>query len=401
MSDRLRHERPTLTREEIAVGWVFGAFPQTPELPDTPASLEPSRALELAILPTLQRPPCAVSFSGGRDSSVILAAAASVARKEGLPLPVPITQRFPRHTSAEESSWQELVIRHLVLPDWERHVIEDDSLDVIGAVSGDAMRRCGLLWPANAYMHAPILAAAKGGTVLTGMDGDGLFGRRRWTRAAHVLYARARPRIRDMPNLAHALAPGGLRARWARFREPQTIPWLVPRLQNAADRAFAVEKSGEPVRWDSRVRWWSRRRHLAVARRSYDRLAAAFQARVYHPFLNPTFLASLARTGARAGFEDRVGAMNALFGDLLPASVLSRRDKTHLNRVFWGEESRRFISTWDGRGVPEDLVDSTVLRKEWMSSAPHPWSATLLQDAWLESSGSDQAPDLLEQPGRR
>ena len=55
--------------------------------------LTPLAALEEAILPALRRPPCLVSFSGGRDSSCVLAAATRAARREGLQPPVPVTLR--------------------------------------------------------------------------------------------------------------------------------------------------------------------------------------------------------------------------------------------------------------------------------------------------------------------
>ena len=52
-------------------------------------------ALEAAIMPALLRSPCLVSFSGGRDSSAVLAVAARLARGAGLADPIPITIRVP------------------------------------------------------------------------------------------------------------------------------------------------------------------------------------------------------------------------------------------------------------------------------------------------------------------
>ena len=73
--------------------------------------MEPSAALERAVLPALLRPPCVVSFSGGRDSSLVLAAAVAVARSEGLAAPIPITVRFPASAESDEQEWQERVVR--------------------------------------------------------------------------------------------------------------------------------------------------------------------------------------------------------------------------------------------------------------------------------------------------
>ncbi|MGH3092626.1 MAG: hypothetical protein ACRDOG_09935, partial [Gaiellaceae bacterium] len=67
---------------EIAAGVVFGSERRR-SLPRTRRS--PRHSLEDAVRPALLRPPCAVSFSGGRDSSLVLAVAAHVARSDGLP----------------------------------------------------------------------------------------------------------------------------------------------------------------------------------------------------------------------------------------------------------------------------------------------------------------------------
>ena len=65
-----------------------------------------------AILPALLRPPCVMSFTGGRGSSLVLAVAVQLARREGLELPVPATIRMRGSANADESAYQErLVIR--------------------------------------------------------------------------------------------------------------------------------------------------------------------------------------------------------------------------------------------------------------------------------------------------
>lgn len=91
----------------------------------------PRRALELVVLKALERPSCIIDFSGGRDSSLVLAVATHVARREGLPLPVPRTNRFPLEPASNEDEWQELVIRHLGLEDWEVCRLTGE-LDIIG-----------------------------------------------------------------------------------------------------------------------------------------------------------------------------------------------------------------------------------------------------------------------------
>lgn len=170
--------RPTAL--ELASGVVLGERWE-PRLPQVPASLTPRQALEDAILPALECMPCLVSFSGGRDSSVVLALAAAVARRHGLPAPVPFTVRFPGVAMADESEWQELVVRHLRLDDWQRYEAGDGELDLVGPVATRLMRRHGVLWPSNAHLVEPACRAASGGSLLTGLEGDGLLGAWRCT----------------------------------------------------------------------------------------------------------------------------------------------------------------------------------------------------------------------------
>ena len=157
----------------------------------------PLAALERACLPALRRGRCCVSFSGGRDSSIVLAAATRVARREGLALPTPVTNRFPHAGPTDESEWQELVVRHLGLDDWLR-IDHTDALDIVGPVARQVLERHGLLWPFNAHFHVPLLEAAEGGALLTGIGGDELFrerplGARRVGAAPEGVSAPARP----------------------------------------------------------------------------------------------------------------------------------------------------------------------------------------------------------------
>ena len=72
-----------LTPLEVATGAPLGADPAAPSLP-MPRPGGPVAALEHSVLGALLRPPCVVSFSGGRDSSAALAVATRVARQQGI-----------------------------------------------------------------------------------------------------------------------------------------------------------------------------------------------------------------------------------------------------------------------------------------------------------------------------
>src|SRR5580704_11246647 len=67
-----------MTAMETACGWVTGG--SSGSVPGGAVlSRSPLEGLENAILPALVRAPCVVEFSGGRDSSVVLAVACRVA----------------------------------------------------------------------------------------------------------------------------------------------------------------------------------------------------------------------------------------------------------------------------------------------------------------------------------
>src|SRR4051794_11337016 len=95
-----------LTAREIAAGYLPGLVARPRP---TAAAATPRRALEDSLLAALRRPPCVIAFSGGRDSSALLALALHVARKHGLADPLPVTRIFPKDASTDEAKWQRLV----------------------------------------------------------------------------------------------------------------------------------------------------------------------------------------------------------------------------------------------------------------------------------------------------
>ena len=82
---------------ELATSLVTGRRPAPARPFGAGRSLLPSlqACSSSVLLRSLQRPPCVVAFSGGRDSAGLLAAATRAARRHGLPLPIPATYRFP------------------------------------------------------------------------------------------------------------------------------------------------------------------------------------------------------------------------------------------------------------------------------------------------------------------
>lgn len=373
---------PALSRWELATGLALGGE-RGPDPPvDVSGCANPRAALEAAMLEPLSLSPCVVSFSGGRDSSAVLAVATHVARRQGLPDPVPVTLRFPGVASTDESRWQELVIGHLGLRDWERISIGDE-LDLLGPVARAALLTHGLLWPPNSYFHVPILERAVGGALLTGVDGDGLLGGWRWHRTQAVLSRRVRPEARDPARVALALSPPRVRQRWMRPSVLRVVPWIRNGARPKLEALVRTDAAREPRRWDRRIAYYRRRRYLALTARSLELLGASRRVAVSHPLLAPEFLSSVARDGAASGYGDRTSTMLALFRDVLPRELLTRRGKGEFGRALWRHEARAFTDGWDRRGVDTELVDPDRLREAWAAENPLFGTITLLHEAWL------------------
>jgi asparagine synthetase B (glutamine-hydrolysing) len=381
---------------EVATGLVLGVDSK-PELlrKGEATSGSPLRAFENAVLPALRRAPCLVSFSGGRDSSAVLAVATAIARREGLPLPIPVTNAFPNAAATDESEWQERVVSHLELEDWVR-VDHDDELDCIGPVAADVLRRHGLLFPFNAHFHAPLLRLAAGGSLLTGIGGDEVLSPSSWSRAVDVLQRRVRPGPRDVLRVGFALAPRVARRAVLRRRQPgPTWPWLKPEARRALSDALVAQAATEPLAWPAHIDWVRRLRYLRVGLRSLGLLASDYDAEIGHPFLDRGFADALAALPRRERFSSRTAAMGTLFGTLLPRQILERSSKTGFDQAFWQRPSRAFVSCWDGEGVDERLVDAEALSAEWASSEPDPRSFLLVQAVWLAQQ--KRSSDRVEQ----
>jgi asparagine synthetase B (glutamine-hydrolysing) len=342
------------------------------------------------VLGALQRPPCVVSFSGGRDSSLVLAVAAHVARREGLALPVPCTYQFPSAKASEEREWQELVITHLRLADWQRASYAG-RLDLVGPVAERVLRRHGLVFPALLYVLDETFQAAAGGSYLSGEGGDEVLGARRATLARYVLRS---PGWLWHPGQARAvlssLAPASVRrAHLARaYLLHPVAPWLRPEAASEVATRLAGQRASEPLDWRKSLSWYIGTKRVRMSRASTAALALSHGVAEMCPLLDARFVSAWAAAGGSLGFASRRDAMAYLAGDLLPEPVLSRRAKASFNAAYFTDIARAFVASWDGSGVDQELVDVEALLAEWSEPNPSALSFGLLQEAWLASQPS-------------
>jgi asparagine synthase (glutamine-hydrolysing) len=363
---------------EIAGGWVNGYDP-VPMPPDPSAS--PRRVLDRLLLAHLENAPCLVAFSGGRDSSVLLAAAVSLARREGLPLPVPITLSYPNAPDAEESRWQDAVLAHLGITDRIVLTVHDEH-DPLGPVATRVLRQHGLIWPPNFAPTMRLLAMARGGSLLTGEGGDETFGLKRVTPLTKLAKSKGLVPPAVYADALGALTPAPLRRR-AAMRGRYRRPWLHPEAELELARRDAADTAAFALNAARNTWQFSTRRCARIAYETVRVLGAEVNVRYVQAFAEPAMVASVAATGGRFGWTGRTATMRALFGDLLPREVLERRTKALFANAVFTRYTKEFARTWDGSGVDTDLVNPRVLRNIWLSDDPHAPSMTLLQQAWL------------------
>ena len=370
---------------EVACGLILDSSAEAPPL-DAGGFDSPRRAVDTVVRRALARPPCLVSFSGGRDSAALLAAAVALARREGLELPIAATYRFPGAPGSQEDRWQEEVITHLGLAEWER-ITMTDELDCVGPVAGDVWRRHGILWPFNSFFLVPLLERARGGSLLSGVGGDELFTADQWWAARRVMSGRRRFRLRHIPTVGLALSPRVVRRAVFAHRHPIRWPWLHPEVEEAVNRRRAEWQARAPFSAASAVRWWWQSRTRVVISETLQHLAADRNTQLAQPFLEPAVMGAVAQHFGRRGPINRATTMRELFGDVLPEVTVERRTKAFFDEAFFNNHSRAFVAGWDGRGVDPALVDVGRLTATWQADAPDPRSFSLLEAAWSAQAG--------------
>lgn len=384
-----------LGRYEVATGFPLGrASPDA--VPAVTGEVRPGRAkprdplgvLEGVALRCLARPPCVVLFSGGRDSSALLALATFVARREGLPLPVPLTHLFPGQPEAEEHHWQELVVRHLGLSDWARLDAGEDA-DLLGPAAQGVLRRHGVIWSPLLATRSGAMALAAGGSLLSGEGGDEVFGTYRSTALLNLVSARRPRQAARLVKAALAdLSPRPVRAqRWrSHFARALGLGWLRPEVREGFLARLAGQWSTQPFAWGKAVEWVASCRHVGLALANMAGLAAEVGADFQAPFLEPEFVEALPGAFGPLGPAGRTAAMRSLFSGLLPDELLARSTKAVFTLPAWGPRTEEFVAHWDGSGLDEDLVDVEALRRHWAEERPNAMSFGLLQQAWLSAA---------------
>lgn len=370
---------------EIAGGWVHG-YDLDP-LPRGPHA-GPRQVLDRILLRYLVRSPCLLAFSGGRDSSALLAAAVATARREGLPLPIPVTLTYPDAADTYEASWQRQVLEHLGIKECVVLEVHDEH-DPVGPIATPLLLRHGAVWPPNFAPTWRMMDLARGGVLLTGESGDEVFGVKRITPLTKLLKARGRADLRLYSLAVRALAPAGMRRR-AALQHQYRPPWLREPVEALLARRHADDTAAYALHAGRHAWQFAARRGT---RRGYDTLrtlGTEIGVEYVPTFGELDFVASVAAAAGFWGWTGRTATMRHLFDDLLPRAVLERRTKAVFTNAVFTDHTREFARQWNGDGVDTALVDPDALRENWLSDTPHAPSMALLQRAWLATHHTER-----------
>ena len=375
----------SMSIEEIVLGCVYTYAPDEPPRRIAPVHRRPNEVLGEVLLELLRRGPMAIAFSGGVDSSGLLCLATTVARAHGLDEPIAVTGRFPAAPSTDESRWQELVVDHLGLRDWVKVALHDEC-DIIGGDAQAGLLRHGVRWPPLVHAEQPLMRACGAHTYVMGNGGDELT----FPTRAGVLQLVASGTVRRdraaLTALASEVAP---RFDWLPGRDERLLPdWIVPAARARLGATVSGRRHRRRFRWvptlgDRTNAPWARRGHATVVASGADAGVVVAQ-----PLTDPRVVGAMATAGGRWGFPDRATAALALFGESMPLEVARRVDKVDFTDAYFTGPSRTFIESWDGTGVPTELVDAELLATHWRSPRPRYSSIPLLQHAWLAQQGS-------------
>lgn len=377
---------PIVAAMDVVLGYPYGSARQPDEA--VAVAADPARALRDALRPALMRPPCVVAFSGGRDSSLLLAVAADLAARDGLEPPVAVTFRYPGDPAADESVWQESVVAHLRRAGyrftWASRDITVEQ-DLLGPVSAPVLRsHGGPTFPPTLANTVLLAELAGGGALVTGNGGDEVLGGHRAGVLRTVWLRRGRGLSRsDWRTALICAAPGQVRDHLSRRHLRDDAPWLRPEVRAVAIAALAGRDAARPLRWDRSVRAARSTRAAAIGRLTRSRIVEKADCMLVEPLAAPGFVASYAAFGGSWRGLSRTAGYRLLARGLLPDAVIERRDKAYFNGSRFGPATRRFVQRWDGRGVDDSLVDAAELRAAWEADVPPAATAMLLQQAWL------------------
>jgi asparagine synthetase B (glutamine-hydrolysing) len=352
-------------------------------------SLGPADALASVIRHQIESAPARrifVEYSGGCDSSLVLASAAAECDKAGVEPPIPISLRFPALPETDEREYQEWLVQHLGLDDWVR-IDVDAEMDFVGPLAAPWLRRFGAIFPSPLFSRAIVYEQARGGVLFNGEGGDEVLGPRRLAPLFVTSAALRRGKLpgrQELRSLRDLVARPSTTAR-RRAQGLLDLPWLRESARGQLRARLLDELRPEPTRPERALPLHLQRRMIVAILAGIHWFGEQHDAVSQAPLLDPEFVASMSRLPWR-DLRDRTTVLERHFAGVLPAGIRRRRSKAVFTRAFFSKHTRAFAESWDGSGVDPELVDVDELRRQWLSPEPHGATMVLLQQAWVAST---------------
>jgi len=326
-----------------------------------------------------------VEFSGGLDSSLLLAAATLQRRAYGLPDPLPVTRRHAGQPDTEESEFQEAVIDHLGIREWQ--ILDaDENLDVLGPAAQLELSENGPALFARLPARRWFLdRMGSSGVVLSGEGGDEVFGRAplaAFYLARYAAISRTNRRV-----AVRSLASFHKSTSLARRRQiGRSTPTWLTEAAGKDYRRHLIRTTGPGWSVASNHRDVRSRRDIVMLIDSLEKQARRHGLEYRAPILDLQFVSTLHLLIPSFDFFDRAFLIRKYFPGYLPEKLLRRTTKAHFASAMFGPMAIDFAEKWDGTGLPDDLVIAPELREAWRRKEDGR-SCSPMQWAWMYREG--------------
>jgi asparagine synthetase B (glutamine-hydrolysing) len=337
-----------------------------------------------AIVREVDHSPVYVQFSGGCDSSLVLAAAVEACRRTDHTPPIPVTLRYPNLPETDESDYQDLVVGHLGLTEWRIHQ-EPDGFDLLAPAAIEGLRRFGLVWPAPPLAMLHFYRSHEPGLWLNGEGGDESLGPRRIGGLFNAWNAARRKQGRAVAgNLANTFAPQSVRERRIRIYDHVDLGWLSPDLQAEYLGVARRYWTWQPLRPSRYAERYLELPAVQLARHNIAAIGGLAGHKVCMPLMSPDVVHVVTDCSTSQDVRSRTRVLRRHATEHLPSEIVNRRDKRFMGPVFFNSATREFARRWDGRTSYVE-IRASWLKEEWMKPEPSAMTMLLLQHAWLES----------------